>query len=139
MDSRENSNNSNAEEVQSVPGVSEPESTTLALPNAEFGKGLLVAAHESKMNQAREFLVTEAINIQKFLEEAEAGILICTKQKKHYESVLKAIEAGQFNVTRNGNIRFHDSKLSLGRYVVPGQIRNSGFEPDVFDAEENPE
>lgn len=102
------------------------EKSTLALPMKGFGESLIQAAESSKMEEARTFLVTEVTNLQKYSDEARQGIRICTYQNKFYQEVLRAINDGEFHVTRNGRIIFKNDKLHFGRVIVPGQIQYHG-------------
>lgn len=115
------------------------EQTALALPNAEFGKSLLITANQESMDEARKFLVTETRNLNLYHKEAIEGLVISWKQKVYYEKVLKAISDGAFKVTKNGRIVFHDSELKLGRYIVPGQYRNGDDESVLDDLSGVPE
>ena len=115
------------------------EQTALALPNAEFGKSLLVAAQKEHEDKAREFLVTEARNLNHYHKEAIEGLVISWKQKVYYERVLKAISDGAFRVTKNGKIVFNEPDLKLGRYIVPGQYRNGDDESVLDDLSGIPE
>ena len=142
MDSGNDSNNSSEPEKQhteSEPTTGNEQTTALALPNAEFGKSLLVAAKKEHEDRAREFLVTEAKNLNRYHKEAIEGLVISWKQKVYYEKVLKAISDGEFRVTKNCKIVFNDSDLKLGRYIVPGQYRNGDDESVLDDLSGVPE
>ena len=117
MEENQNSNESPTGSVEET----RKESTELAHPMENFGKALIHAAVDRSQEKAREFMVTEVVNLRKYYNEARTGIAVCTEQAEYYTRVYRAIEAGEFRVTAKGTVLFNDASLKFGRYVSPRQ------------------
>lgn len=88
----------------------------LTLPNKQIGEMIVNQAKTVHDEERRNKVINEVKRLMQCSDESKVAIDLYTKSLAWYEKKLKAIQAGEFELTLKGEIFPHDEDLRRGNY-----------------------